>query len=178
MTAHFRNSGSWPGGAATLILALAGLALAAPGRAQDHAKDFTAGTVKISGPWTRVTPPAAKVAGGFMTLTNTGTTSDRLLGGTASVSGRLEVHEMSLDGGIMRMRALPEGLEIKPGQSVELKPGSFHIMLLDLKAPITADTTVKGTLVFEKAGTVEIAYKVEPLGAKGQAGSGHQNHGK
>ena len=152
------------------------IAIGAPG-SPVVAGDVTIGTIKISNPWTRVTPPAAKVAGGFLTLTNTGAASDRLLGGSATVSGRLEVHEMSLDGGIMRMRELSQGLEIKPGETVALKPGSFHLMFLDLKAPVTATTTVKGTLVFEKAGTVEIEYKVEPLGFKPDAGAG-ANHGK
>ena len=102
--------------------------------------------------------------------------SSSLIGGWAPVGGWIENHEMSLDGGIMKMRELPKGLEIKPGQKVELKPGSFHIMFVDLKEPPKQGSTVKGTLVFEKAGKVEIEYKVEPLGAKG-AGS-HHNHGK
>ena len=146
------------------------------------ARDFTAGTVKISDPWTRVTPPAAKVAGGFMKLTNTGTVADKLLGGSSPVTGRIEVHEMSLDGGIMKMRELSQGLEIKPGETVELKPGSFHIMFLELKAPIKPGATVKGTLIFEKAGSVEIEYRVEPLGAKGPNAASttghHHHHGK
>jgi periplasmic copper chaperone A len=165
-------------GRAALALAAATLLSAAPALA----RDFTAGTVKIANPWTRITPPSAKVAGGFMTLTNTGATSDRLLSGSSPVSGRIEVHEMSLDGGIMKMRELAQGLEIKPGETVELKPGSFHIMFMDLKEPITGGVTVKGTLVFEKAGKVEIEYKVEPLGSKGPTASAapqdHKHHGK
>jgi periplasmic copper chaperone A len=152
-------------------LALA-LALTAPA----FAADYTAGTVKISNPWTRVPPPSAKVAGGFMTLTNTGTAPDRLVKGSSPAAGRIEIHEMTLDGGMMKMRELDKGLEINPGQTIELKPGSFHIMFMDLKEAPKEGGTVKGTLEFEKAGKVEIEYKVEPLGAKG-TGS-HHHHGK
>ena len=140
------------------------------------ARDYTAGTVKISNPWTRVPPPSAKVAGGFMTLTNTGTAPDRLVKVSSPAAGRIEIHEMTLDGGMMKMRELDKGLEIKPGQTVELKPGSFHIMFMDLKEAPKEGGTVKGTLVFEKAGPIEIEYKVEPLGAKGAPA--HHHHGK
>lgn len=143
------------------------------------ARDYTAGTVKISNPWTRVPPPSAKVAGGFMTLTNTGTATDRLVKGSSPAAGRIEIHEMTLDGGMMKMRELDKGLEIKPGQTVELKPGSFHIMFMDLKEAPKEGSTVKGTLVFERAGPIEIEYKVEPLGAKDAKGTGsHHHHGK
>jgi periplasmic copper chaperone A len=155
-----------------LIATCALLPLAAP--AQAH--DYTAGAIKIAHPWVRVPPPAAKVAGGFMTLTNTGSVPDRLVGGTAAGVGRFEVHEMTVIDGVMRMRQLQPGLDIAPGASVELKPGSYHVMFMDLKAPILAGQTIKGTLVFEKAGTVEIEYKVEPAGTKssdhGGSGSG------
>lgn len=140
------------------------------------AADYTAGTVKISSPWTRATPPAAKVAGGFMTLTNTGAVPDRLIGGSSPIAGRIEVHEMTLDGGIMKMRELDKGLEIKPGQKVELKPGSYHVMFMELKEPTKEGQTIKGTLVFEKAGKVDIEYKVEALGAKAQGHGGHSGH--
>lgn len=162
-----------------LTLALTGsllMAATAAFTAPAAAKDFTAGGIKISGPWTRVPPPSAKVAGGFMTLTNSGTAPDRLIGGSSPVAGRIEIHEMALDGGIMKMRELTNGLEIKPGQKVELKPGSYHVMFMDLKQAPKQGTPIKGTLVFEKAGTVEIEYKVEPLGAK--AASEHHHHGK
>lgn len=141
--------------AATLITATASLA-----------GDYKAGDLKIGEPWTRVTPPGAAVAGGFMTITNTGKEADRLLGGSATISKRLELHEMTMDGGIMKMRELAKGLEIKPGQTVELKPGSFHVMFMELTTPPAIGTPVKGQLKFEKAGTVDVEYKVAPLGAK------------
>lgn len=137
-------------------------------------KTYTAGTIKIVAPWTRVPPPAATVGGGFMTITNTGTAPDTLIGGTAVVSKKFEVHEMKMDGGVMRMRELKPGLVIKPGETVALKPGGYHVMFIDITSKIEMGKPVKGTLVFEKAGTVEIEYKVEAMGARGSgAGSGH-----
>ncbi len=162
---------------ATLALGLATLVTPA------IAADVTVGSIAVNQPWTRVTPPGAKVAGGFMTITNTGKDADRLVGGSADIAGRLEVHEMSMDGGVMKMRELAGGLEIKPGQSVVLKPGSYHVMFMDLKTSPAAGTPVKGTLKFEKAGSVAVAYDVAPLGAKspddkGGSGSKGGNHGQ
>ena len=169
------SQGRWRPWWGALTLALAGTAAALSQPVS--AGEYTAGTIKISTPWTRVPPPSAKVAGGFMTLTNTGTVSDRLLRGSSPVAGRIEVHEMSMDGGIMKMLELDQGLEIKPGETVELKPGSLHIMFLDLKEAPKEGMPVKGTLVFEKAGLVEIEYQVEPLGAKAvAAGAPPQGH--
>lgn len=152
------------------------------------AADYSKGSIKISQPWTRVTPSGAQVAGAYMTLTNSGKTTDRLIGGSASIAGRLEVHQMSMTDGVMRMRRLEKGLEIKPGETVVLKPGSYHVMLLGLKEQVQQGKPVKGTLVFEKAGKVEIEYAIAPLGApsldpkassegSGSMHGGHGGHG-
>jgi copper(I)-binding protein len=145
-----------------------------------QAQDYTVGSLRIERPWTRATPAGARVGGGFMKITNTGTEPDRLIGGSAAVSGRFEVHEMSMHDGVMRMRPLPDGLEIKPGQTVELKPGSFHIMMIDLNAPLKEGGTVKGTLVFQKAGKVDVEYAVGSIGggapaAHGGGAGGHRH---
>jgi copper(I)-binding protein len=129
------------------------------------AQTYTIGALKIEQPWTRATPGGAKVGGGYMTITNTGTTPDRLVGGTLPQAGRFEVHEMKMDGGNMQMREVKGGLEIGPGQKVELKPGGFHIMFQDLRAPFKQGETLKGQLRFEKAGTVDVEYKVQSIGA-------------
>lgn len=150
------------------------------------AHDYTAGTLKIDHPWTRVTPPGAKVAGGFLKITNTGTEADRLLGGSFALSDRVEVHEMKVEDGVMRMKEVSGGLEIPPGGTVELKPGSYHVMFMGLKSSPKEGERVEGTLTFEKAGAVEVAYAVEPLGAKSSGtgakdmhgeGGGHMDHG-
>lgn len=143
------------------------------------AHDYKAGALKIDHPWTRATPGGAKVGGGFMTITNTGTESDRLVGGSADIAKIFEVHEMKMEGTVMKMRALEKGLEIKPGETVELKPGGYHVMFIDLKAPLKEGETVKGELVFEKAGKVAVEYKIENRGSSGGSGhDAHAGHGK
>ncbi len=129
------------------------------------------GALVIEAPWTRATPAGAKVGGGYMTITNTGTMPDRLIGGTFPLAGRFEVHEMAVTNGVMTMRELARGLEIAPGQTVELKPGGLHLMFLDLTAQLRQGQPIRGTLVFEKAGTVEIEYQVAPIGARAPAGA-------
>jgi periplasmic copper chaperone A len=149
--------------------ALIALFLAYPLNAMAH--DFKIGALKIDHPWSRATPKGAKVAGGFMSITNTGTIPDRLIGGSAEFSALFEVHEMRMEGGVMKMRALEKGLEIKPGETVKLQPGGYHVMFMDLKGELNEGSTVKGTLIFEKAGKIEVEYKIEPRGSTG----GHQH---
>jgi hypothetical protein len=131
------------------------------------AQTYTAGSLKIEQPWVRATPGGAKVGGGYLTITNTGTTPDRLIGGSLAQAKRVEVHEMKMEGGMMKMREVKGGLEIKPGQKVELKPGGYHVMFMDLSAPFKQGDKLKGQLRFEKAGTVDVEFKVESIGASG-----------
>lgn len=144
--------------------------------AMSMGKTFKAGAITVEAPWARATPGGARVAGGFMKITNTGSEPDRLTGGTLPIAGAVEVHEMTMDNNIMKMRRLDKGLEIKPGQTVELKPGGYHIMFTGLTGGLQAGQTVKGTLVFEKAGTVDVEYTVAPVGAQAPAGGGHMHH--
>lgn len=137
------------------------------------AQTYTAGSLKIEQPWTRATPTGAKVAGGYLTITNTGSEPDRLVGGTFPQAARVEVHEMKMANGVMEMREIPGGLEIPPGQKVELKPGGYHMMFMDLRESVKQGTTLKGELRFEKAGTVNVEYRVEGVGAKSPAPHGH-----
>ena len=150
------------------IVAAVCLVCAAGGAA---AEDYTLGPLAIGQPWTRATPRGAPVAGGYFTITNKGTAPDRLTGGSVSFAGRFEVHEMTVRDGVMRMRPVGQGLVIKPGETVELKPGGLHVMFLDLKQPLRAGERPKGTLVFEKAGTIEIEYAVQPDGGPPPAAS-------
>jgi copper(I)-binding protein len=144
------------------ILFAVALALVA-GSASAH--EYKAGSIEIKHPWARATPKGSEVAGGFMKLINTGKEADRLVGGTNENSQKFEMHEMSMDGGVMKMRPLPNGIEIKPGETVELKPGSYHLMFVGLKEPFEKGKRVKGTLQFEKAGKVDVEYVVEAAGA-------------
>jgi copper(I)-binding protein len=140
-----------------------------------RAADFTAGNLQIGNPWTRATPKGSTVAGGYMVITNKGSTPDRLTGGSVAVANRFEIHRMAMEGGVMTMRPVEGGLEIKPGESVELKPGSFHVMLMGLKQPLEKGQRIKGTLEFEKAGKVDIEYAVEAIGATPAAKGGHHH---
>ena len=156
------------------ILFAAALVLTA-GSATAH--EYKAGSIEIKHPWARATPKGSEVAGGYMKLINTGKEPDRLIGGSVPIAGKFEIHEMSMDGGVMKMRPLPKGLEIKPGQTVEFKPGSYHVMFVGLQQPFEQGKSVKGTLEFEKAGKVAVEYAVEAIGATPQGGhGGHRGH--
>ena len=144
-----------------------------------HAYDYKIGSLEIDRPWSRAVPKGATVAAGYLTIKNTGTEPDRLLGGSTPVAGKFEVHEMSMDKGVMKMRPVTGGLEIKPGETVELKPQSFHIMMMGLKQPIEKGKPFKGSLMFEKAGAVDVDFAVEAVGATpaaAAAGSPHNTH--
>jgi copper(I)-binding protein len=134
---------------------------------------YKVGNLVVTTPWAMATPKGAPVAGGYLSITNNGSEPDRLVGGSFAAAGRFEVHEMKMDNGVMKMRPVSGGLEIKPGQTVELKPGGYHLMFMSLKHQLKAGDSVKGTLEFAKAGKVEIAYPVRPMGA---GGGGHQHH--
>jgi len=142
----------------TSLILLAAVATSA------HAENYKVGSLVVDHPWTRATPKSATVAGGYVKITNTGSTPDRLTGGSAEVSRKFEVHEMSMEGGVMKMRELRDGLEIPPGATVELKPGSYHIMMMNLSRPLAKGEKVKGSLTFEKAGKVDVEFAVEALG--------------
>ncbi|UTD29035.1 DUF1775 domain-containing protein [Bradyrhizobium sp. WD16] len=134
------------------------------------------GDLVIATPWTRATPGGAKIGGGYLKITNTGKASDRLVSISAGFAGHVEIHEMSMDGGVMKMRPLASGLEIKPGESVELKPGGYHVMFMDLKQPLKEGDTVKATLTFDKAGPVDVSFAVNAVGAGAPGGGGHMHH--
>lgn len=159
----------------TLVSILSGLVLSlmgiAPALAQ-AAPSYQAGSLVVEAPWSRATPGGAKIGSGYMRIVNRGSEPDRLIGGTAAVAARVEVHESSDVDGVARMRPVEGGLPIRPGEAVELKPGGLHAMLVDLTAPLREGDTIKGTLVFEKAGTVAIEYRVTGVGSAG----GHHHH--
>lgn len=129
------------------------------------AHEFKAGSIEIGHPWSRATPGGASVAGGYLVLKNTGTAPDRLVAVASPAAGRVEIHEMAMKDGVMTMRPLPDGIVIPPGGTVELKPGSFHLMLVGLKQPLKEGEMVDGTLTFEKAGSVPVQFKVQGIAA-------------
>lgn len=124
------------------------------------------GDLTVEAPWLRATPGGAQVAGGYVRITNRGTAPDRLVGATMALAQRGEVHEMTNENGVMKMRPV-DGIAIAPGASVELKPGGYHLMFLGLKEGLKQGQSVKGSLVFEKAGAAEVTFEVGAIGARG-----------
>ena len=139
-----------------------------------RAHEFTAGTLMIDHPWTRATPTGASTAAGYLKITNNGKEADTFIGGSVEGIGKVEVHEMSMDNNVMKMRHLEGGLEIKPGATVELKPGGYHLMMIGLKNGIKKGDMIKGTLSFAKAGAVAVEFEVEAMGAS-SVGHGHKH---
>ena len=129
------------------------------------ALDYKLGAIEIGHPWSRATPPTAESGGGFLAITNTGTTPDRLIAVKSPAADKVEIHEMKMDGNVMRMREVEKGLEILPGKSVALAPGGYHLMMMGLKAPLKQGTQVPVTLVFERAGAIDVQLSVEGMGA-------------
>ena len=132
--------------------ALALLALAAICAGPASAQQVKIGDLVLDHAWARATPGGAKVGGGYLTIENKGATLDKLIGGSSPAAGKVEVHEMAMNNGVMTMREVKGGLSIPPGQSVTLAPGGYHIMLMELKAPLKKGDKVPVTLAFEKAG--------------------------
>ncbi len=143
------------------------------------AETFGKGDIVVETPWTRATPGGAKVAGGYMRITNNGSESDRLIGGSSDIAERFEVHSMEMVGGVARMAPVEGGLKIPPGETVELAPGGYHIMFMGLGRAIKEGERVTGTLVFERAGTVDVVYPVAAMGVRMAPGAdGHdRGHG-
>lgn len=129
------------------------------------AHDYRVGDLSVAHPWSRATPPGARVAAGYLKIENNGAAGDRLIAATMERAGRAEIHEMSVTDGVMRMRELPAGVGIPSKGSAELKPGGLHIMLMDLTGPLLQGERIKGFLTFERAGTVDVEFAVEPIGA-------------
>jgi copper(I)-binding protein len=138
----------------SFALAAALVLMAGPGLAET----YKVGAIEIEQPWARATPKGATVGAGYMKITNTG--------GSVPFAQRFEVHSMTMEQGVMKMREVKDGLEIKPGETVELKPGGYHVMFVNLKEPLKPGERVKVTLNFAKAGTIEVEYPVEAMGAK------------
>lgn len=132
--------------------------------AQAGAHEYLLGHVKIGHPWARATPPGAQTGGAYLTLKNDGA-EDRLLSASSDVSQSVEIHTMSMDGGIMRMEPVDAGVSLPSGKTVEFKPGGLHIMLLGLKAPLKQGNAFALKLRFEKAGEISVDVKVDALGA-------------
>ena len=139
------------------------LLLAGIGTASAHS--YKLGALEIGHPWARATPPTAPTGGGYLSVKNTGTEPDRLISISSPAAGTVQVHEMKMEGNVMRMRELDGPLEIKPGETVTLAPGGMHLMMMGLKEPLKQGEKVPLTLVFEKAGKIDVELVVVAMGA-------------
>lgn len=152
----------------TGILALAAVLLSLAPAAADDPKPggrATIGAIVVEGAWVRGAPPGAPVAAGYLTVTNTGEAAERLVGGSVPFADRVEIHEMTMADGMMRMTEIPGGLRIAPGESEELAPGGTHLMFMDLTEAPAPGETVPVTLEFAEAGAVTVEMPVSAIGA-------------
>ena len=125
------------------------------------AHGFKLGNLEIKHPWVKATLPGQPVGGGFLTIVNAGTEPDRLIKVTSDVSGKIQIHDMKVENGVMKMGEVPGGVEIAPGATVELTPGALHVMFMGLKTPFKEGEMVKAVLTFEKAGDIAVEFKVD-----------------
>jgi periplasmic copper chaperone A len=155
------------------VILFSALALCALLATPAAAHDYKAGTLVILHPWTRATPQGAPVGGGYAVIENTGDQPDKLTGGSFAASAGFAIHQMSMKDGVMSMAPVEGGLEIPAHGNVELNPSAIHLMFTGLKQQLKRDDEIDGTLVFEKAGTVNVQFKVEALGAKAPEHDAH-----
>lgn len=138
------------------------------------AHEFKGGQLEIDHPWSRATPPGARVAGGYLVIKNKGGEADRLVSIQSDISEKAEIHQMSVGAdGVMKMRQITDGVEIPAGGEVAFKSGSYHIMFIGLKAPVKEGEKFSGTLTFEKAGAVTVEFTIDKIGGQSQDHSGH-----
>jgi periplasmic copper chaperone A len=151
------------GAAMRIAACLVAIALATLPHAWGAERD--SGPIMVESSWTRATPRGSTVAGGYLTLKNVGTASDRLLGGSLSAAEQVQIHNMTIQDGVARMREVTQGVEIKPGESFDFEPGGSHLMFVGLKRPLVAGDKIEGTLTFERAGSVKVVFEVMSMGA-------------
>ncbi len=122
----------------------------------------SAGELELTAGFTKAMLPGQPVGGGFITITNNGGEDDKLVSATSAQAGEVQLHEMAMEGDVMKMRQLTDGIAIPAGETVELKPGGLHLMFFKVSEPFKEGETVKVTLTFEKAGAVDVALPVGP----------------
>jgi copper(I)-binding protein len=150
-----------------LGMAALALAIMLVGAPSVLAHEFKVGDLEIEHPWSRATPAGAKVAGGYFTIVNKGSTADRLLSISSEISEKAELHEMGVKDGVLTMRPVSGGLEVPAGGKVALAPGGYHLMFVGLKRQPKQGEKFAATLTFEKAGTVNVEFAVEGMGEMG-----------
>jgi periplasmic copper chaperone A len=122
------------------------------------------GDPQITNAWARATPGAAQTAAAYVTVVSSA--GDRLTGASTAVAQKAELHSMTMDGNVMKMRQV-DGIDLPAGKTVTLKPGGYHIMLTGLAQPLTEGQTFPLTLTFDKAGTRDVTVTVQKVGSMG-----------
>jgi periplasmic copper chaperone A len=150
---------------AACAAAFSALSLAPPLAANAVAADYHVGSLQITQPWARATPKGADDGAAYMTVTNTGKTAERLTCLSSDAAAKCQIHEMTMDNGVMKMREVAGGLSIKPGETVAFKPGSYHVMLVDLKAPLVQGKSVEATLKVASGATAQVQFPIAAIGA-------------
>lgn len=135
------------------------------------AVEYELGSLQITQPWARATPKGAASGAAYMTVKNTGSKAVRLRCVSSDAAAKCQIHEMSMDGGVMRMRPVEGGLEIKPGQTITFKPGGFHMMLTGLKAPLQEGKMLEATMEGDGGATAQVEFPIGPVGAPGPGGA-------
>ena len=151
------------------ISALAAFGLAFLSSSLASADDVKIGNLTISAPYVRAMVPGAPVGGGYMTITNTGGTDDRLVAASSPRAATVQIHEMKMDNDVMIMRELAGGLAIPAGKTIELKPGGYHLMFMKVATPFLQGQTVRTSLKFEKAGTADVDFPVGSIATNKEA---------
>ncbi|HEX5599524.1 MAG TPA: copper chaperone PCu(A)C [Hyphomicrobiaceae bacterium] len=151
--------------AAALLLPLLGMTASA----QESSSGIT-----ISQPWARATPGGVKNGAAYMQIT--ASAADKLVDARSDAAERVELHNHIHENGVMKMRRV-ESIEVPAGETVTLGPGGYHVMLMGLKQPLKAGEELELTLVFEKAGEINVTASIEPIGARGPGGAAHADHG-
>ena len=151
-------------------------AIAAIAAAPIAAASVRIGSLSIDGAWSRETAPGQSVGGAFMAISNSGARADRLMSGSSPVAGEVQIHTMSMDGAVMRMRQVQGGLEVPAHGRLELRPGGFHVMFIGLKLALRQGERVPLTLRFQRAGQVTVQVSVQAIGATGPMEAMHGGH--
>lgn len=150
------------------VIFYACLSLATSGAA--YAENYKLGNIVIAHPWARPAAQGTKTSAAYLSLENKGAESDKLVSAASPVAGKTQIHQTTDEGGVMKMQEVAGGIELAPGATVALKPGGYHIMLLDLKQKLDEGRHILLTLTFAKAGSIDLEVDVEKK-------SGEQGHG-
>lgn len=150
---------------ATLVIATA-IAVVSQHSTRSVAQSTSVGQIEVIEPFVRAMPSAARVGAGYLKFRNAGEQPDKLLAVETTAARSVEIHSVTRDGGVMRMRKVEGGLSLPPRSTVELGPSGLHLMFIGPQSPFKVGETVKSTLVFERAGRLEVTFSVKPMGAR------------